>query len=207
MKSLAKYLLVLLVLGLFIISACKQKTTAGGAALCHDETTGTFVECSKLTKDNKELPTPEVVPSGKIGILIGDSAPDFLLNDVDGKQVRLSDYKGKQAVILDFFATWCPYCNDEMPRLDKLVEPYKGKILMIAVDNDQESVSEIRSFRDKYSFKFPVLVDPDAKVVELYQIVGQPHTFYINREGVIVDRKYGSSTDEDLKKRIEKIVF
>lgn len=206
MKRLAFYGLLVILASLVVISSCNVKSSQKNNLLCHDETTGTFVECSKLVKTSNELPQPEVVPSGKIGIRIGDSAPDFILYDTDGKQISLSDYKGKQSVIVDFFATWCPFCNNEMPRLDKIVNSYNGKVQMIAVDDDRESVASIKSFKDKYNFLFPLLVDPDHKITELYQVTGQPYTFYINKDGVIVDKKYGSSEDDDLKARVEKLV-
>ncbi len=208
MKRLTKYSILLLVISLIAVSACNtKKTSVGSASLCQDSLTGKFVDCAKLTQDNQELPPPQVVPSGKIGIKIGDSAPDFALYDTDGKQVKLSDYKGKQGVVVDFFATWCPFCNNEMPRLDKIVKSYNGKVQIIAVDDDRESVADIKAFRDKYDFSFPVLVDLEASVAELYQIAGHPYTFYINKDGVIVDKKYGSSVDEDIIPRVQKTVL
>lgn len=207
MKSLIKYVLVLFVFSLFVVSACSKKTITGEAALCRDENTGNFVECSKLQGDNKELPQPNVEASGKVGVRIGDSAPDFLLYDINGQKVRLSDYKGKQAVVVDFFASWCPFCNNEMPRLNNIVDSYGGKVQIIAVNDDRESVTELKAFRDKHDFDFPILVDLEASVAQLYQITGHPYTFYINKDGIIVDKKYGSSVDEDITKKVEKIVF
>jgi len=200
-------LIIMLLFIIFIVSCNVKNSDQNKNLLCHDEATGTFVECAKLVKTNKDLQQPEVVPSEKIGIRIGDSAPDFILYDTNGNQIRLSDYKGKQAVIVDFFATWCPYCNNEMPRLNKIVDSYGGKIQIIAIDDDKENVATIKSFGDKYNFLFPLLVDPDHKVTEMYQITGHPYTFYINKEGVIIDKKYGSSEDQELKSKVEKINF
>ena len=89
-------------------------------------------------------------------------APDFNLTTLDGRQITLSDYRGKKPVILDFFATWCPNCRRDMPKLSGWYEQCKDKVEVIGI-NLQEREGVAAKFLDSFGIKFPIVLDPRAE--------------------------------------------
>ena len=116
-------------------------------------------------------------------IEVGDKAPDFALKDMDGKTVNLSDYKGK-VVVLDFFASWCPPCREEIPDFIGLQKSYgAGSFSMVGVA--MVSLNEAKEFAKKMGINYPVLID-DGKVSTVYGPVRSiPTTFVIDKDSKI----------------------
>jgi cytochrome c biogenesis protein CcmG/thiol:disulfide interchange protein DsbE len=114
---------------------------------------------------------------------IGEKAPDFSLPDPDGKQVSLSDFSGK-VVILDFFASWCPPCRQEIPDFIQLEKAYSDKgFAMIGVS--LVDAQQTKDFANKFGINYTVLVD-DGKVSNAYgPIRSIPTTFVLDRSGNI----------------------
>lgn len=140
----------------------------------------------------------------EFGISIGNKAPDFELKNYDGKTIKLSDFRGNP-VVLDFFATWCPFCNNEMPRLNKIVNEKYTNVKIIAIDDAFEDAETIKSWANEKGFKFLLLVDPNGNVKALYSIRGHPTTIYIDKEGIIKDKRYGSGTNAAIEENLKKI--
>jgi peroxiredoxin len=116
---------------------------------------------------------------------VTEAAPDFHLPTLDGNLVRLADFKGK-VIFLNFWATWCPPCIQEMPWMETLYRSLKGwEFEMLAVSIDEDGKEAVRPFMKKYSLTLPVLIDRDKKVAALYGITGIPETFIITKQGVI----------------------
>lgn len=112
-------------------------------------------------------------------------APDFTLKDMDGNDVKLSDYKGK-VVILNFWAVWCKYCKLEMPDLNELNnELLKNNEAVILTVDVQESVDTVKKYFSSDDIDLPVLFDSDGSVAEMYGISGYPTTFVIKGDGSI----------------------
>lgn len=129
----------------------------------------------------------------------GSPAPDFTLKTLEGKEIRLSSLKGK-VVLINFWATWCPPCREEMPLFERVYKKYRDKgfeILAISTDSSQE---QVRKFIRDFKVSFPVLMD-DGNVSNLYMIQGLPTSFLLDREGKIVKVKLGKYTEveRDLK--------
>lgn len=123
-------------------------------------------------------------------------APDFELKDVDGKQHRLSDYRGK-VVIVNFWATWCPPCREEMPSMQRAWERLKGDgVVMLAV-NVGEDEEQVFTFTADYPVDFPMLLDQDSTVISKWPIKALPTTFVIDQEGRIVYRAVGGREWDD----------
>ncbi len=121
---------------------------------------------------------------------VGQQAPDFALRGLDGREVRLSDFRGK-VVFLNLWATWCPPCRQEMPSMVRLYEQMQARgveILAVSEDHDLEA---LRAFLRSYGVTFPVLLDPDKAVYNLYRATGVPETHLINRDGVLEASRIG----------------
>lgn len=132
------------------------------------------------------------------------TAIDFKLIDLSGAAVKLSDYKGK-VIFLNFFATWCPPCREEMPSLQALYEKMKGKDFeMLAVSLDRAGASVVMPFIKKGGYTFKVLLDPEGRVASQYQIFSIPTTFILNKQGKIVEKVIGAR-DWSEKSFVDKI--
>jgi len=121
----------------------------------------------------------------------GQLAPDFALKDIDGKTVHLSDYRGK-AVVLNFWATWCPPCKTEMPWLVDLQNKYRGQGLeIVGVALDEASKDEIAKFARDMRLNYSVVIGDDNTADAYGNVQMLPTTFYIDRDGKITSRVIG----------------
>lgn len=119
---------------------------------------------------------------------VGDKAPGFELADDTGQGVNLSDFRGKY-VLLNFWATWCPPCVEEMPSLSALHERLKDQGLVVLGVSVDESEAEYKRFLDRARLSFPTVRDPERSVSSRYGTVKYPETYLINPEGIVI-RKY-----------------
>lgn len=129
----------------------------------------------------------------KIGIspIKDKKAPNFFLEDLNNKKVELKQYKGK-VVFLNFWATWCSPCKEEMPSMEALYQQFKKKdFVFLAISVDYESREKIREFIEKRHFTLPVLVDPKCFAFDLYGVKGIPTTFLIDKKGSMIGKAIG----------------
>jgi peroxiredoxin len=119
----------------------------------------------------------------------GVAAADFTARDIDGKTVRLSDYLGKQVVLIDFWATYCEPCLAEMPHLRKLYEADKAKgfvVLAVAMDGP-ETVADVPNFAKRNGMVFPVVLDEDSRIASIYNPKkSAPFSVLIDKKGQVV---------------------
>jgi len=121
----------------------------------------------------------------------GNPAPDFTLNDLSGRPVQLSSLKGK-VVLLNFWATWCPPCREEIPSMVRLNQAMQGKpFQMLAVSIDEGGKGAVQEFFQKGGATLPTLLDSDAKVSSRYGTYRVPETFVIDAKGIIVKKVIG----------------
>lgn len=119
------------------------------------------------------------------------AAADFVLKDLSGKSVRLSDFRGKM-VLLNFWATWCQTCVRERPALERLWETYGPRgFVVLAVSIDRSSTAKVKGFVENHHLSFPVLHDRDDLVSPQYGVLGVPTSFLITRSGIIAYRVVG----------------
>ena len=143
-------------------------------------------------------------PLGGANKLQGQPAPDFTLTTVQGQTVKLSDYRGK-AVLLNFWATWCEPCKIEMPWFVDLQKKYGPQGLqVIGVAMDDASPKEIGEFAQKMSVNYPVLVGKEAVGDQYGGIPYLPSTFYISRDGKVVERVFGLVSRSEIESNIQK---
>jgi len=123
------------------------------------------------------------------------AAPEWQLNDVDGKPVKLSDFKGK-VVILDFWATWCPPCRREIPGFVSIQKKYADKgFTVIGVSVDEQGPSVVKPFMRLLEMNYPVVMGTPKIVVDYGGIEAIPTTFVIDRQGNVVTA-YEGFTDQ-----------
>jgi thiol-disulfide isomerase/thioredoxin len=116
---------------------------------------------------------------------------DFTLPLLDGENVTLSSLKGK-VVLLNFWATWCPPCREEMPSMEVLYQRYKDLEFEMLAVNLREDTNTIRQFMERNGFTFPVPLDQYGRVGSVYGIRSIPTTLIINKDGIIIGRIVGA---------------
>ncbi|VAX09940.1 hypothetical protein MNBD_GAMMA26-1478 [hydrothermal vent metagenome] len=136
-----------------------------------------------------------VDPFADMGVTIPKirmEAPNFTLPDLDGHEVQLSDFKGK-VVLLNFWATWCIPCREEMPDMQSLWEQTKDQgFVILAVAADRGDKEQVEAFTQKLALTFPILLDPSGDVRNRYEVAALPMSYLIGRDGKISGRVIGS---------------
>ena len=123
-------------------------------------------------------------------------APEFALADIDGVMHRLSDYRG-QVVIVNFWATWCPPCREEMPSMQRAWEQIQDEDMVILAIDVGEDEDTIFTFTADYPVEFPLLLDLDSRVIQEWPVRGLPTTFIVDPQGRIAYRAIGTRDWED----------
>lgn len=135
-----------------------------------------------------------------------EKAPDFTLSDAEGNSFTLSEKEG-QPVVLCFFTTGCHFCQMEVPYLNTIYQEYKDThgllVVGIAIGESQD---EVQNFIDTYGVEYPVLLDSQEEVADIYGIFAVPHLFFINREGYIEEDHRGLMEQSVLESYIQEII-
>jgi peroxiredoxin len=126
---------------------------------------------------------------------VGQVAPDFSLPLLNGGSVRLSDLRG-QPVVLNFWATWCPPCIEEMPALEALWQQTSGQVVVLGVDQGERVETVARFLETTAPVTFPILMDPDQVVGYRYYVRSLPTTFFIDANGIIREIRVGGPLAE-----------
>ena len=125
-------------------------------------------------------------------LTVGMAAPDFTLPDMAGKNQQLSDYRGK-VIFLNFWATWCKPCKEEMPSMQVLWDSLKKEdFVMLAVSMDRVTTTkEISPFVENLKLTFPILTDSWGQTDKRYKLMGVPETYIIDQSGVLREKVIG----------------
>ena len=139
-------------------------------------------------------------------LVVGMTAPNFSLPDLQGKTQRLTDYRGK-VVFLNFWATWCKPCKEEMPSMQVLWDNLKNQdFMMLAVSMDRVTTTkDIPSFVETLKLSFPILTDSWGQTDKRYKLMGVPETYIIDQNGVLREKVIGPR-DWTRRESIETIV-
>lgn len=195
---------VILIIGMIVITIKTNFSTNNSSNELADYPSG-LIEDLPSDLDDSNL-------DSRFGLEINKRAPNFELVTLSGDTVRLSDYKG-QRVVLNFWASWCPPCRFEMPHMESYYQKYKDleNVEILAVNmttmerGGNEKIEEnIEAFIDKYQLTFPVPLDEDGRVMDLYKVMDFPTTYFINTEGIITDKVRRAVDDILLKELVEK---
>ncbi|SDN00571.1 Peroxiredoxin [Fictibacillus solisalsi] len=138
------------------------------------------------------------------GIKQGDVPPDFMLKTLDGRKVTLLQFKGK-TVFLNFWASWCPPCQAEMPEMERFYKENSQKpIEILSVHlTSEDSVQAARAFANKHKLTFPILLDETGEVSKRFHVVTLPTTFVISPQGRIVQQHIGPLNREMMESLME----
>jgi len=157
--------------------------------------------------NKKELANTEEDLYGS-GLMVGEKAPEFSLEQLDGSPLSLKDLKGKK-VLVNFWASWCEPCIKEMPDIQKVYDEYKEdgniEILAINLTIGKETPEKARAFVEEMGLTFPVLLDVGGEIQKLYQVIPIPTSFFIDEDGVIRSVHQGPMTEEYIKKEFNRL--
>ncbi|MFC4323160.1 redoxin domain-containing protein [Litchfieldia salsa] len=140
------------------------------------------------------------------GVEVGNQAPDFELQVVDGGTIKLSELKGKK-VLLNFWASWCEPCLEEMPAMQELHDHKSEDVVILAVNMTvtEKSLQNAEDFVKEHGFTFPVLLDVTNKTSSNYEVLNLPVSYFIDTNGVIYHRFPGAMSLEYMEDTLEKM--
>ncbi|MDA3904221.1 MAG: TlpA disulfide reductase family protein [Desulfuromusa sp.] len=126
-----------------------------------------------------------------VSVVAGDIAPDFQLEDTEGNPVSLASFRGK-VVMVNFWATWCPPCIEEMPSMERLNEVMAGDdFVILAINTEKNGRTIVPDFLKKNPHTFPILYDDKAVVQQLYGVYKFPESYIIRKDGTIAQKVIG----------------
>ncbi|HKK00899.1 MAG TPA: TlpA disulfide reductase family protein [Desulfuromonadales bacterium] len=146
------------------------------------------------------LADSSAVPLAPTGATLGVAAPDITVYDLKGHPTTLSSLRGK-VVFLNFWATWCPPCREEMPSIDRLYEVFGDNpdFVMLAVNGEERGKETVPAFLKKNPHSFPVYLDPDGAAQHAYDVTGYPETYIIDKNGILVGKVLGGNDWSSVK--------
>jgi peroxiredoxin len=152
-----------------------------------------------------------LLPAGtaaeKVGPAVGNKAPDFVLSGLTSKKVELySVVKENKVTLINFWGIWCPYCVAEIPELVGFYNEYRRRQVEILAVNAGDNPKKVPAFAKKNPMAFPILIDKNNAVSNLYQIAGFPTTIIIDRQGKIRDIITGAVNRSTLAAKVEAVL-
>jgi thiol-disulfide isomerase/thioredoxin len=133
----------------------------------------------------------------------GEPAPKLVVVSFDGGEVDLSQFYGEKAVVLDFWAGWCPFCIEEMPELQKAQDRFGDDLLMIGAHRtDTEAISVGKKFAQDRGVSYLLIKDGDGSLYRASGGIGMPVAVFIDKEGVVREIKSGPKTEEEIQEKV-----
>lgn len=138
----------------------------------------------------------------EVEVAIGETAPDFTLENLEGEKVSLSDYKGK-IVLINFWATWCKFCDIEMPDLND-IDKNNEDVVVLAV-NVQEEGSKVSKYIKDGGYGFEVVLDTKGDIARNYLVASFPTTYAVDKDGMLVGGVPGMLTKPQMEQIVENV--
>lgn len=159
-----------------------------------------------VSKKRQDTDVPAVSQQISENFVKGQIAPDVTFTDFNGNIHNLSDFRGK-AVVLDFWAAWCPFCIEEMPELQKAQERYKDKLVIIGIHRTETERKDIGfEFAKARGVSYLLVTDSDGSLYRASGGIGMPVAVFINGEGRVVEIKSGPKTAGEIGGKIQNLV-
>lgn len=137
-------------------------------------------------------------------VRVGDAAPNFILMDLEENEIELEDYRG-QGVFLNFWGTYCPPCEREMPYMENQYAIYKDQGVEILAVNVGEPELTVNRFVERHQLSFPIPMDKGQQVLDRYGVIPLPTTFLIDSDGIVVNIITGGMAESDIAEYMERI--
>lgn len=192
-----KNMLIIIVAAVLLVGGLYYLTTRGNEKLLIKEEPP-VVDQTPETPTTPETPSTPKYPD----IAVGELAPDFTLKNLSGEEVSLSDYRGK-IVLINFWATWCKWCDIEMPDLQKLNDE-NDDVVVLAVDVE-EDIEDVKAYIEKGGYDFEVVLDSDGFINRTYLVNGLPNSYFVDKEGILLGKVGGAINFAQMNEIIENI--
>ena len=149
-----------------------------------------------------------VAATSAMALDVGDKAPNFTLKALGGQEdITLSKWRGEKAVLLVFWATWCPNCQEEIPAIKEIASRFKDSIKVVAVNADiNDSDSKAIAYKSKNSINYTIAYDHGTKVTRMYGVVGIPTVFIIDKAGAVRYKDTAVPTPAEIKENMTKLL-
>lgn len=140
-------------------------------------------------------------------IEIGEKAPDFALLDRNGNRVTLYETLADRPVFLNFWASWCPPCLEEMPLMDASYQTYKNDVEILAVNRGEDGPTAVEYIDRTLPVRvsYPILFDPNEDVSRVYIKIGMPVSYFITKDGIIRHRRFGPLTPDEIEDNMKDL--
>lgn len=145
-----------------------------------------------LTGGNPDAPRP------------GEQAPDFVLLREDGSTLQLSDLRGTP-VFLNFWATWCTFCLEEMPDMQRIAEEFDGRLVVLGL-NAGDGIEDGASYAQRLGVRYELAYDTELKVTNGYRVRAMPTSYFLDADGQIVDAHFGFLTYDDMLAKVNALL-
>lgn len=128
------------------------------------------------------------IANSSTGTQIGERLPNFTLNTLDGKELSLTDFRGTP-VLVNFWATWCTFCVNEMPDLQRAFE--NENVVILGVNRAETIEKQLDFLKNNLRITYPILLDPSDSLARAFGVTIMPTTFVLNSEGIVIQHKLG----------------
>jgi len=132
--------------------------------------------------------------------LVGKPAPDFTLATVSGEKKNMTEFRNGDSAIIFFWATWCPHCREQLKSLNDRADELKEKGIKLILVDLGEGQNQVRSFIEKQKINFEVFLDEDSSLTNIYDLIGVPTFFLVDREGIV------QAVEHDIRDDYEEIL-
>lgn len=190
-------MLIIIVAALVLVGGLYYLTTRDNEKLLIKEEPP-VVDQTPETPTTPETPSTPKYPD----IAVGELAPDFTLKNLSGEEVSLSDYRGK-IVMINFWATWCKWCDIEMPDMQKLSSE-NDDLVVLAVDVE-EGIEEVKAYIEKGGYDFEVVLDSNGDISKTYLVNGLPNSYFVDKEGILLGKVGGAINYAQMNEILENI--
>jgi thiol-disulfide isomerase/thioredoxin len=186
--------------GIAVGETAQSRTTTRITSLAVNEAVS--VELFTFTPDPKWQSRPSLpMPGDEKSVMVGRAAPEFHLKSLSGDSVRSGELRGT-VIFLDFWATWCPPCRDEMPVFERLQKEFEGKVRFVLPSDEDPAV--VRRYIAAYPTSTLVLIDPGSAVQKRYRAYSLPTSFIVSRDGTVRQHFVGVRTESALRAAIQE---